>query len=291
MENEVIESLLDIHMAYETNNGRSNSDPVKLQSGHSVERGFSGTLLESSKVGNSETREVLNDDLHGRDQTFSEEIKGNNKVVLLSEPADCASKSYYDESFAESFHKSNIEARLDSSIIEVSSCSRQSSISQDIISISSHESSESIISISSRSSSESSLRTSDNGKNGGSFLKSFSHECALSFVLLEPDHICPDVMRPSPNEESLELQCSVDDSLSKVLYILSKKIGCFLYKSDFILSKDNEVLPTATSGVSLADLNIKNGDIIHVKVPLPVSEMRMLTSISLNIKLCNKQVR
>ena len=78
MENEVIESLLDIHMAYETNNGRSTSDPVKLQSGHSVERGFSGKLLESSKVVNSETREVLNDDLHGRDQTFSEEIKGNN---------------------------------------------------------------------------------------------------------------------------------------------------------------------------------------------------------------------
>jgi hypothetical protein len=62
------------NMAFETKNGSSNSDTVKLPFGHSGERGFSGTLLESSKVGNFETREVLNDDLHEHDQTFSEEI-------------------------------------------------------------------------------------------------------------------------------------------------------------------------------------------------------------------------
>jgi hypothetical protein len=147
MENEMVESLLDIHMAYERKNGCSNSDTIKLQSGHSGERGFSGTLLESSKVGNSEGWEVLNDDLHGRDQSFLEEMKRNNKVTVLSEGADCRSNCNYDESFAERFYQSNIEARLDSSIIEVSSCSRQASISQDIISISSHESNESIISL------------------------------------------------------------------------------------------------------------------------------------------------
>lgn len=291
MENEILEALLDIHIAYERRNGRSNSDPLKIEYGHSLERGFSGTLLESSKAGNDVSSEissaVLRVNLHGRDQAISERKKNSNKDEPRFDRADFESKCDNDQSSAERSSQSNIEARY-SSILELSRCSREALMTQNVSSSSSIESRESIISISSHDSSESKLRTS---YDGGSFIKPFSHECALSFILLEPDHIFSDAVSSSLRNENIKLQCSVDDSLSKVLYFLSKKIGCFPYKSDFILSKDNVVLPTSTGGVSLADLNIKNGDIIHVKVPLPVAEMRMMTSIHLNIKMCNKNGR
>ena len=54
LEQEMMESLLDINSAFERKNGCSDSYPVKAQAGWNAERGFTGTLLQSTKVTNAE---------------------------------------------------------------------------------------------------------------------------------------------------------------------------------------------------------------------------------------------
>ena len=98
LENEMIESLLDINAAFEKRNGVSTSAPIKYQAGHNSERGFSGTRLESAVVSNVEAVDT-GKERHSESSTLRNGESCRSTVcsvegALLTTGLDAASNEY-----------------------------------------------------------------------------------------------------------------------------------------------------------------------------------------------------